>query len=107
MKARLGDLAHVRTSRSGSQLTLAVIAWGPAEYAILARELTVDRFRAFLGSGAPALVGRYGLPRLHCLIFVLAGALPEPASLLLPDPGGQLLSSRLLLLEIDKEPELL
>lgn len=107
MNVHLGDLAHVRASLHGPDLSLAVIAWGEAEYARLVNELTVARLLAFLGHQTPAAVVRHDLPRLHSLIFVLSGVMQEPASLLRIDPAGQLLSSRLLLLEIDKEPELL
>lgn len=107
MKLRLGDLAHVRASLHGPDLSLAVIAWGEAEYALLVRESTVARLLAFLGQQTRAAVVRHDLPRLHSLIFVLSGVMQEPASVLRLDPAGQLLSSRLLLLEIDKEPQLL
>jgi len=107
MKVRLGDLAHVRASRHGPDLSLAVIAWGEAEYARLARQMTVARLRAVLGRRSAARVVRHDLPSLHALIFVLRGVAEEPASRLRIDPAGQLLSSRLLFLEFDKEPELL
>lgn len=96
MRVPLSHLAHVRASGA----SLVVLAWGEAEYAILARELTVDRLRAFLSSGAPERIERHDLPRLHCLIFVLA----SPPRL---DPGRPMLAGRLLHLEIDKEPQLI
>jgi hypothetical protein len=107
VKVPLGSLAHVRASRCAAGTSLAVLAWGQAEYAILARELTVERLRAFLGPDAQPQIECHRLPRLDCLIFVLAGASGDPGSLLRLDPGRQLLSGRLLQLEIDKEPELL
>lgn len=105
MRLRLGELAHVRASRCGDDLSLAVFAWGEVEYVILARELTVERFGAFLALGEAPAAERHELPRLHCLIFVLPGAQREPELLLRLDPGRQLLASRLLDLEIPKEPE--
>lgn len=105
MKAPLRELAHVKASSCCAATSLAVFAWSEDEYAILARELTLERVRAALGPGLPPLSARYELPRLGCLIFPLHLGAEESSWTLRLDGGRQELARRLLELEIEKEPQ--
>lgn len=72
---RLRALAHSRAGDKGDSQTLSVIAYDPADYALLrgaVTEAAVARHFAGIVHGA---VTRYELPRLFALHFVLERAL--------------------------------
>ncbi|HWJ55852.1 MAG TPA: acyclic terpene utilization AtuA family protein [Vicinamibacterales bacterium] len=98
---RLRDVAHGRAGDKGRRVNLSVIAFDPADYPRLAREVTADRVRAHLADLIAGPVIRYELPQLAALNFVLerpaGGGVTETLAL---DPHGKSLSAALLDLEI-------
>jgi len=85
MKRRLIELAHARSGDKGDRCNIGVIARRPEDYALLVRELTAERVRAWFGDWCKGPVERFELPNLGALNFVLHGALD----------GGALRSLRL------------
>ncbi len=100
MKTPLARLSHTRSSVCGGDIALAVMGWDTEEYAILVRELTAQRVKAFFGSRAPGPVSRFELPALRALTFVLHDAAGKGLALRI-DPGCVALASALLLLEVE------
>ncbi|GGB42853.1 hypothetical protein GCM10011380_35410 [Sphingomonas metalli] len=72
---QLGDIAHLRTGDKGDISQVSVIAYDPADYALLLREVTVDRVLTHLATLTVRRATRYELPGLGALNFVLEGAL--------------------------------
>jgi hypothetical protein len=98
---RLRAIAHGRAGDKGRRVNLSVIAFDPADYAHIAREVTVERVAAHLADLISGPVVRYELPQLAALNFVLerppGGGVTETLAL---DPHGKSLSAALLDLEI-------
>lgn len=100
----LGDVAHVRAGDKGDISQLAVIAYDPADYPMLARMLTAARVATHLARLSPREIVRYELPRLGALNFVLHGALNGGVTRSLAlDIHGKTLSMQLLDLELETE----
>lgn len=98
----LGELAHLRTGDKGDVSQISVIAYDPADYALLEREVTVERVVAHLPGLNARSVTRYGLPGLGALNFVLRGALSGGVTRSLAlDAHGKSLGAQLLDLMID------
>jgi len=99
---KLGELAHLRAGDKGDISQISVIAYDPGDYALLYREVTVERVCEHLAHLVPSKAERYELPGLGALNFVLHGALnggvTRSSSL---DAHGKTLSAQLLDLEID------
>ena len=68
---RLRTIAHGRAGDKGRRVNLSVIAFDPADYPRLAREVTAERVRAHLADLIAGPVIRYELPQLGALNFVL------------------------------------
>ena len=102
MRQRLYDLAHARAGDKGNTSNISVIAYDPADYERLRRQVTPERVKAHFAGVVHGAVERYELPRIFALNFVLhdalAGGVTRSLSL---DPHGKSLSSWLLALEID------
>jgi len=98
---RLGSMAHGRAGDKGRRVNLSVIAFDPADYPRLAREVTADRVAGHFAELIEGPVIRYELPQLAALNFVLerpaGGGVTETLAL---DPHGKSLSAALLDLEI-------
>ena len=98
---RLRTIAHGRAGDKGRRVNLSVIAFDPADYPRLAREVTAERVRAHLADLIAGPVIRYELPQIAALNFVLerpaGGGVTETLAL---DPHGKSLSAVLLDLEI-------
>jgi hypothetical protein len=71
----LWQLAHARTGDKGDVSSIALVAWAPALYPLLARQVTPEAVAALFAHRAPRDVRRYLLPRLHAINLVLDGAL--------------------------------
>ena len=99
---KLGELAHLRAGDKGDVSQISVIAYDTGDYALLCREVTVERVCNHLARLMPRKVERFELPGLGALNFVLYGALnggvTRSSSL---DAHGKTLSAQLLDLEID------
>lgn len=102
MKVRLLALAHARSGDKGDAANVGVIARRPEFYAILQRELTVERVAAHFGGMLTGGVERYELPNLGALNFLLHGALGGGGTVSLKtDAQGKTLSTALLRMEIE------
>ncbi len=102
MRQRLYDLAHARAGDKGNISNISVIAYDPADYERLRRQVTPERVKAHFAGVVRGAVERYEVPRIFALNFVLhdalAGGVTRSLSL---DPHGKSLSSWMLALEID------
>lgn len=97
----LHALAHSRTGDKGDSQTLSVIAYDPADFPLLRREVTEASVARHFAGTVHGPVTRYELPRLFALHFVLeralAGGVNDSLAL---DTHGKSRSSLLLLLEV-------
>jgi hypothetical protein len=99
---KLGELAHLRAGDKGDVSQISVIAYDPGDYALLCREVTIERVCNHLAQLVPSKAERYELPGLSALNFVLHGALNGGVTRSLSlDAHGKTLSAQLLDLEID------
>ncbi|HVW72126.1 MAG TPA: hypothetical protein VHC39_00685 [Rhizomicrobium sp.] len=71
----LRDIAHTRSGDKGDTSNISVIAFALADFALLRREVTVEKVRAILGGMVQGEIERYELPGLGALNFVLHRAL--------------------------------
>lgn len=100
---KLREIAHSRTGDKGNISSISLIAYDDANYELLAREVTVDRVKAWFESIVSGEVTRYEVPSLGALNFVLTGALGGGVTRSLAlDMHGKCLSSILLEMEIEK-----
>jgi hypothetical protein len=98
---RLRELAHSRTGDKGDTSSISVIAFDPANYAILERHVTAERVKAHFGDLVAGAVTRYEIPSLAALNFVMRQALGGGVTRsLVLDTHGKSLSSALLDLDI-------
>ena len=97
----LRDLAHVRTGDKGDTSQISIIAHDPAQYPLLARNMTPARLRQHLGVADHVTIILYEAPFLGALNFVLEGMLRGGVTRSLAlDPHGKTLGGQLLDLEI-------
>jgi hypothetical protein len=102
---KLAELAHCRAGDKGDTLNVSVIAYDEADYAFLAREVTVARVRAAYAGVVRGAITRYELPGLGALNFVLEGALAGGVTTsLAADPHGKTLSSVMLDIDLPEPP---
>ena len=105
-RVQLVHLAHARSGDKGDTANVGVIAYDPAHYELLRRELTVERVQAHFGELVRGPVERFELPNLGALNFLLHGALDGGGTVsLLNDAQGKVMSTALLRLEIDVPDE--
>ena len=98
----LYELAHARTGDKGSRSNISVIAFQKEDFAILQRELTVEKVKEHFQFRHPSSVTRYVLPNLLALNFVIDDLLDGGVNLSLNlDSHGKSLSYWLLSMEID------
>ena len=71
----LYDLAHARAGDKGDTLSICVIAYDRADYALIGEQATPERVAAHFGDDVKGAVRRYDLPRLGAYNFVLEQAL--------------------------------
>jgi len=99
---KLGKLAHLRAGDKGDVAQISVIAYDPDDYALLCREVTVERVCRHLVHLTPSKAERHELPGLGALNFVLYSALDGGVTRSLSlDAHGKTLSAQLVDLEID------
>lgn len=99
----LGEIAHVRTGDKGDISQISVIAFDPADYALLARSVTVQRLQAHLPLLPATAIERFELPPLGALNFVLHGALRGGVTRSLSlDAHGKTLGAQLLDMPLDR-----
>ncbi len=103
----LGQIAHARSGDKGNHANIGVVAYTPAAFEFLRRELTVERVAAFFNSLGGDRVERFELPKVGALNFVLYNALAGGASPSLRiDTQGKLLGTAILELELPEPPNL-
>ena len=64
MQQRLYDLAHARAGDKGNISNISVIAYDPADYERLRRQVTPERVKAHFAGVVRGAVERYELPRI-------------------------------------------
>src|SRR5689334_2095158 len=108
MKIPLSEIAHARSGDKGDMANIGVIAYQPQHYAVLVREVTAERVKAYFGNFVRGKVERFELPNLGALNFLLYEALGGGGTLSLRiDAQGKTMSAALLRMEIEvKEGEL-
>jgi len=106
MKVTLAKLAHARSGDKGDISNIGVIASRPEYYAILRRELTADKVKAYFGALVLGPVTRYELPNLHALNFVMEKALDGGGTISLrTDAQGKTHAAALLNMEVEVGPD--
>ncbi len=98
---KLRQLAHSRTGDKGNTSNISVIAYDPADYERLRREVTAERVKQHFADVVKGTVVRYELPHLGAFNFVMTLALGGGVTRSLAlDAHGKSLSSALLDLEL-------
>lgn len=101
MSLQLRQIASARSGDKGNHANIAVIAYTPAGYALLLRELTAERVAEFFAGLGHTGVERYELPNVQALNFLLKNALAGGASTSPRiDTQGKLLGTAILALEL-------
>jgi hypothetical protein len=96
-QVRVGELAHARSGDKGNHANIGVVAYAPAAYEVLRRELTSERVAEFFAGLGITRVERFELPKVHALNFLLYNALAGGASRSLRiDTQGKLLGTAIL-----------
>ncbi len=99
---KLRAIAHSRSGDKGDISNLSLIAYDPADYPVLLREVTAARVKAHFAAFVAGEVVRYEIASLGALNFVMRQALGGGVTRSLAlDTHGKSLSSALLDLEID------
>jgi hypothetical protein len=101
----LHEIAHCRAGDKGNMATLSIFPRDEADYSLLVRELTAERVRSHLSEHIAGSVVRYELPGLCALHFVcqiIDGGVTTSLAL---DTHGKSLSSRLLSLILENNPD--
>ena len=102
MRVRLVDIAHARSGDKGDTANVGVIALRPEWFALIARELTLERVREHFRGVITGGVERFELPNLQALNFLLHGALDGGGTLSLKtDAQGKVFSTALLRMVLD------
>ncbi len=105
-KIQLVSLAHARSGDKGDTANVGVIAYDPADYDLLCRELTEERVKAHFGPLVKGAVERFELPNLHALNFLLHGALGGGGTVsLMTDAQGKVFSTAMLRMELEVPEE--
>ena len=72
---KLREIAHSRSGDKGDTSNVSVIAFDPADFPLIEREVTAERVRAHYAGIVKGEVTRYALPQLGALNFVMERAL--------------------------------
>jgi hypothetical protein len=106
VKVPLSRIAHARSGDKGDIANIGIIAWKPAQYPALLREVTAERVKAFFGERVTGPVVRYELPNLGAINLMLHGALDGGGTISLRvDAQGKTYSAALLRMEIEANDE--
>jgi hypothetical protein len=102
LKIKLSRIAHTRSGDKGDTANVGVIAYDPADYAVLEQQLTAERVKAYLGSLVKGKVERFCLPNLGALNFLLYESLGGGGTVTLrTDAQGKTYGAALLNMEIE------
>lgn len=98
---KLREIAHARAGDKGNTSNIGVIAYDPANYALLEQRITAERVKEFFSDIVQGEVVRYTLPKIGALNFVMYQALGGGVTRTLNlDAHGKSLSSALLEMEV-------
>jgi hypothetical protein len=101
---KLWQIAHARSGDKGTISNISLIAFRPADYARLARQVTAARVRERFAGVITGEVRRYELPSIGALNFVLHGMVDGGVTRTLAlDAHGKSLSSLLLDMDLPDE----
>ena len=99
---RLAEIAHARSGDKGNHANIGVVAWTPAGFAWLERELTAERVATYFAPLGSTKVTRYPLPGTGAFNFVLENVLGGGASRSLrTDSQGKTLAAALLEMPVE------
>ena len=105
-RVQLVHLAHARSGDKGDTANVGVIAYDPAHYEILKRQLTPERVKAHFGDLVKGPVQRFELPNLYALNFLLHNALDGGGTVsLMNDAQGKVMSTAMLRMEVEVPDE--
>lgn len=97
----LREIAHSRSGEKGNHSNVSVIAYEPADYAILLEQVTVEAVRKLYGPITKGNITRYEVPRIGALNFVLEDVLEGGRSRTLAfEESGKALSSLMLTMPV-------
>lgn len=100
-KIQLARLAHARSGDKADWVDFGLFAWNEAGYAVLAREVTVERVQAHFAPWLPGRVECWTLPNILAIKLVLHDALQGGgARNLRLDNLGKSMAAALLRMEI-------
>lgn len=98
---KLYELAHCRAGDKGNTSILSLIAYRPADYALLADRVTVEAVAQHLTGIVHGDIRRFELPQLRALQFVCENALAGGVTTSLAlDAHGKSLSFALLEMDL-------
>ena len=101
---KLRELAHSRTGDKGNISNISVIAYDPANYALLEQQVTAARVKEFFEGVVLGDVIRYEMPNIGALNFVMYQALGGGVTRTLAlDIHGKSFSSALMEMEISEK----
>lgn len=102
MKKPLGAIAHTRSGDKGDTSNIGVIALRPEHYAVILREVTPERVKAFFGEMVKGKVERFELPNLGAINLLLHEALGGGGTVSLRiDAQGKTYGAALLRMEVE------
>jgi hypothetical protein len=102
MKKPLGTIAHTRSGDKGDTSNIGVIAFRPEHYAVILREVTPERVKAYFGERVQGKVERFELPNLGAINLLLHEALGGGGTVSLRiDAQGKTYGAALLGMEIE------
>ena len=97
----LNQLAHARTGDKGNIVTISLIAFRKDDFPFIEEYVTADRVAGHFGDLIEGAVGRYSVPQLCALNFVLHRPIAHTVTRSLAlDAHGKCLGSALLALEL-------
>lgn len=98
----LSRVAHARSGDKGDASNVGLVAYSPALYAVLVREVTVERVRHHFRDICRGEVERFEVPNLLALNFLLHDALGGGGTAsLLTDAQGKTHGQGMLEMEIE------
>ena len=102
----LKEIAHGRSGDKGDTSNVCVFARKPEYYAIIKREVTVEKVREYFGGMVKGSVTRYEVPSLNGFNFVMKHALGGGAALSLRlDSLGKSMGSAFMRMKIHGDEE--
>jgi hypothetical protein len=102
MKAQLGTIAHTRSGDKGDTCNIGVIAFKPAHYPIILREVTAARVKAYFEDLVKGDVERFELPNLRAINLLLHQSLGGGGTVSLRiDAQGKTFGAALLGMEVE------